>query len=126
MPPTERGATNEAAEKALKERSRLHAHYRRAKSAHRRELYEQEPRLRQFALQLNRFHLPDAAAFLTFVKEENRSWLVTAPPELRAEALSIIGERIMRLRGQAGLHPLDDPLPDEEDSIWLLCRQELS
>ena len=75
--------TNEQAEKALKERAQLNAAYRRAKSAHRRELYEQEPRLRQFALQLNRFQMPDAAAFLTYVQEENRGWLCTAPPEFR-------------------------------------------
>jgi len=129
MPPTERNA---AAEKALKERAQLNAAYRRARSAHRRDLYEQEPRLRQFALQLNRFQMPDAAAFLTYVMEENRSWLVTAPPEIRAEALSLVNERIQRIRQTQGLVPLDDPIPafgeagEEADSVWRLCKQELS
>jgi len=135
VPPTERNLT---AEKALKERAQLNAAYRRAKSAHRRDLYEQEPRLRQFALQLNRFQMPDAAAFLTYVMEENRSWLVTAPPEIRAEALSLVNERIQRIRQVRGLVPLDDPIPDlagraagaeapdQDNSVWQLCKQELS
>lgn len=120
MPPTEQ------AERALRERARLNAAYRRAKSAHRRDLYEGEPRLRQFALQLNRFQMPDVAAFLTFVKEENRSWLLTAPPELRAEALALVGERIQRIRMTHGLLPLDDPPPGEEPDVFQLCRQELA
>jgi len=124
--------SNEQAEKALKERAQLNAAYRRAKSAHRRDLYEQEPRLRQFALQLNRFQMPDAAAFLNYVREENRSWLVTAPPEIRAEALSLVNERIQRIRQTQGLVPLDDPIPafggpgEEADDVWLLCKQELA
>ena len=118
--------SNEQAEKALKERAQLNAAYRRARSAHRRELYEQEPRLRQFALQLNRFQMPDAAAFLTYVREENRSWLVTAPPELRAEALSLVNERIQRIRQTQGLVPLDDPLPEQDDDVWQLAKRELA
>jgi hypothetical protein len=135
MPPTNEqrpspkgssGAAQERAEKALKERAQLNAAYRRAKSAHRRELYEHEPRLRQFGLTLNRYQMPDAAAFLTYVREENRSWLLTAPPELRAEALSLVNERIQRIRQGRGLVPLDDPLPDEDDDVWQLCKQELT
>jgi hypothetical protein len=124
MPPTERN--QEAAEKALKERSRLYAQYRRAKSAHRRSLYEQEPRLREFALQLQRFGGEEAEGFLRFIKEESRSWLCTAPPELRAEALALIDERIVRIREKAGMLPLDDPLPGQDDNVWQLCRRELA
>lgn len=125
--PTQR----EQVEKALRERDRLYRHYRAAKRSYRQNLYAEHPmgwRLKAFASHLARFKMPDAAAFLTYVMEENRSWLLTAPPELRAEAKTLVNERIMRIREAHGLLPLDDPLPwgEEEDSIWLLCRQELS
>lgn len=123
MPPTER---NEAAEKALKERQRQYARYQRQKHAHRRELYEREPRLRSFALQLQRFGASDAVSFLRYVREESHGWLCTAPPELRAEALSLVDERIMRLRMKEGMLPLDDPLPGEEDDVWQLAKRELT
>jgi len=120
---------NEQAEKALRERDRLYRHYRQARRSHRQTIYAEHPqgwRLKQFALQLARFKLADAAAFLTYVQEENRSWLLTAPPDIRSEALSLVNERIMRIRQAHGLLPLDDPLPEEEDSVWQLCKQELA
>lgn len=124
-------ARNEQAEKALKERDRLYRHYRLQKRQHRQNLYALHPqgwRLKQFALQLQRFRMPDASAFLTYVREEARSWLCTAPPEVRAEALSLVDERIQRIRQAHGLLPLDDPLPfgEEVDSVWQLVKQELS
>ena len=124
MPPT--SASQEAAEKALRERAQLNQAYRRAKSAHRHQLYQQYPRLHQFGLQLNRFQAPHAAAFLTFVREENRSWLCTAPPEVRFEALSLVDERIQRIRMNAGLLPMDDPLPEQDDDVWQLAKRELA
>jgi hypothetical protein len=138
MPQTERndkrsasGTSPEAAEKALKERDRLFRNYRLLKRQHRHTLYAEHPqgwRLKQFALHLQRFRLPDAAEFLSYIKEENRSWLLTAPPELRAEALSLVNERIMRIRTREGMLPLDDPLPfgEEDDSVWQLAKQELT
>ena len=121
--------TNEQAERALKERDRLYRNYRLLKRQHRQNLYAEHPqgwRLKQFALQLNRFRMPDAAAFLTYIKEENRAWLCTAPPDIRAEALSLVDERIMRIRTREGLLPLDDPLPDEADDVWQLAKRELA
>jgi hypothetical protein len=118
----------EAAEKALRERDRLYRHYRAARRSQRQTLYAEHPmgwRLQQFSLQLARFKLPDAAVFLSYVKEEVRSWLCTAPPEISAEAKSLINERIMRIRAAHGMLPLDDPLPEEEDDVWQLCKREL-
>jgi hypothetical protein len=129
MPRTER--QQEAVEKALRERNKLYSLYRLARRQHRQTLYAEHPqgwRLKAFALQLARFKLPDGPAFLTYVQEENRSWLCTAPPDIRHEALTLIDERIMRIRQEHGLVPLDDPLPwgEEEDNIWQLCKQELA
>jgi hypothetical protein len=122
---------NQPGERTLKERDRLYRHYRLQKRQQRQNLYAEHPqgwRLKQFALQLNRFKLPDAAAFLSYVQNENRSWLCTAPPEIRAEALSLVNERIQRIRAAHGMLPLDDPIPfgEEENSIWQLCKQELT
>jgi hypothetical protein len=119
----------EAAEKALRERDRLYRHYRAARRSQRQTLYAEHPqgwRLKQFALQLNRFKLPDAAVFLSYVREESRGWLCTAPPDIRHEALSLVDERIQKIRQAHGMLPIDDPLPEEEDTIWIACRRELS
>ena len=65
-------AQHEAAEKALRERDQLYRHYRAAKRSYRQNLYAEHPmgwRLKEFARQLNRFTLPDAAAFLTYVRK---------------------------------------------------------
>ena len=121
--------TNEAAERALKERDRLYRNYRLLKRQHRQNLYAEHPqgwRLKQFALQLQRFRMPDAAAFLTYVREENRAWLCTAPPDIRDEAKALVNERIQRIRTREGLLPLDDPLPDQDDDVWQLAKRELT
>ena len=114
-----------AAEKALKERERLWRHYRSQRQKRRQELYQGHPRLEAFGRQIRRFGPDDAAGFLTYVEEENRAWLITAPPEIRAEALSMVSERIQRVRAREGLAPFDDPLPDEENDLYQMCKQEL-
>jgi hypothetical protein len=63
---------------------------------------------------------------LTYVREAARGWLTTAPPEIRAEALSLVGEQIIAIRLRAGLNPFDDPLPGEDPDLFQLCKQELS
>ena len=82
--------------------------------------------LQAFANQLTRYTLSDAAAMLTYVREAARGWLTTAPPEIRAEALSLVGEQIIAIRLRAGLNPFDDPLPGEDPDLFQLCKQELS
>ena len=115
-----------AADKALRERDRLWRHYRSDRLARRQGLYDATPRLKEFGRQLRLFTSGDAAGFLTYVEEENRGWLCTATPEIRAEALSMVAERIQRIRVRAGMHPMDDPLPGEEDDLYQLCRRELA
>ena len=117
-----------AAERALKEREKLWRHYRAQRLSRRQGLYDAHPQgwqLKEFHQQLRRFTSADAAAFLNYVQESNRAWLITAPPELRAEALSMVSERIQRVRVRSGLAPIDDPLPEEEDDLYQLCKQEL-
>jgi len=126
-----RGAVEQGeADKALEERAILYRRYRAARKAHRETLYVTHPcggDLQIFAAQLRRYtQTSDAAPMLTYVKAAARSWLTVAPPEIKAEALSLINEHIMRIRTQAGLPPFDDPLPGEADDVFQLCKQELA
>lgn len=124
--PVEKGETD----KALEERNLLWRRYRAARKAHRETLYIKHPcggDLQTFAAQLKRYtQLSDATAMLTYVRAAARSWLTIAPPEIKAEALSLINEHIIRIRTNAGLPPFDDPLPGEPDKVFQQCKQELA
>ena len=124
-----KGTRQGEAEKALLARTRLWRHYRTRVRAHRAQVFEGHPlggRLREFYLRLQRFKPADAAAFLTYIQEQNRVWLCAAPPEVRALALGMAGDKIRRLREAAGMVPFDDPLPGEEDDMFQACRRELT
>jgi hypothetical protein len=121
------GIPSGEADKAIRERNRLLARYRAARRDHRRRLYQQPDgeKLHAMALQIGRYGIYDAAAFLAYVKEQARGWLATAEPEMRHEALAIVSERIQRVRVTAGLPPFDDALPGEDEDLWQACKQEL-
>ena len=53
-------------------------------------------------------------------------WLLAAPQEVRFVALQLIGEEICRIRRQAGLRELDDPLPGDPDTAFLMIRRLLN
>lgn len=53
-------------------------------------------------------------------------WLLAAPAEVRFAALQLIGDQICRIRRQAGLPELDDPLPGEPDTAFLIIRRLLN
>lgn len=119
-----------AADKAVAERNLLYRQYRKARQAHRDTIYATHPlgpELQTFAYGLTRYtQLVEALAMLTFVREMARGWLALAPPEIRAEALSLVSERIVAIRQHAGLVPFDDPLPGEEADVFQLCKAELA
>ena len=119
-----------AADKAVAERNFLYRQYRAARKKHRDAIYSTHPlgpELQTFAYQLTRYtQLSDASAMLNYVREMARGWLALAPPEIRAEALSLVNERIITIRTHAGLTPFDDPLPGEEADVFQLCKTELS
>jgi hypothetical protein len=124
-----RAAEKDEANEALEERAILFRRYRAARKAHRDTLYQTHPcgpDLAAFAARLRGFtQLTDAAAMLTYVSEAARSWLSIAPPEIRAEALSLVSERIVTIRVHAGFAPFDDPLPGEADDVFRLIKREL-
>lgn len=121
------GIPSSEADKAIRERNRLLARYKAARRDHRRRLY-QEPdgeKLHSFALQIGRYGIYDAQAFLAYVQEQARGWLATANPEMRYEARALVSERIQRVRVMAGLPPFDDPLPGDDEDLWQACKREL-
>jgi hypothetical protein len=125
-----RAAEKDETNEALEERAFLYRRYRAARKAHRDTLYQSHPcgpDLAIFAAQLRRYtQLTDAAAMLAYVREAARSWLSLAPPEIRAEALSLVSERIVTIRVHAGFAPFDDPLPGQADDVFRLIKRELA
>jgi hypothetical protein len=119
-----------ASDKAVAERNLLFRQYRAARKAHRDKIYSTHPlgpELQNFAYQLTRYsQLSDADAMLAYVREIARGWLAIAPPEIRAEAFSLVNERIISIRQHAGLMPFDDPLPGEPADVFQMCKQELA
>jgi hypothetical protein len=114
------------ADKAIKERDYLYRRYRAQKKVRLEQLYQEHPdgtALAEFAKQLQRYTISDAAAMLSYVRES--TWLSTAPTEIRVEALSLISDRITAIRLRAGLPPFDDPFPDEPNRVFQACKEML-
>ena len=40
--------------------------------------------------------------------------------------VQLVDERIQRIRMNAGLLPMDDPLPEQDDDVWQLAKRELA
>jgi hypothetical protein len=125
-----RAADRDEVDEALEERAFLYRRYMTAKIAYRDNLYRTHPcgpDLAAFAARLRGFtQFTDAAAMLAYVREAARSWLSLAPPEIRAEALSLVSEQIVTIRVHAGFAPFDDPLPGEADDVFQLIKRELA
>jgi hypothetical protein len=124
-----RSGQRAAAERALVERNILWRQYQAAKRSRRQDIYATHPQgwhLKAFADQLNRFQSADAAAMLAYVQAQARDWLTTAPPEMRYEALTLVSERIQRIRARHGLATFDDPLPGQADDLFQACKRELT
>ena len=120
---------SEPAREALLERDRLYRSYRIAKTAEHEELFalpEFGNRLRRFNATLGHFGIADSGRMVAYVRDQNYTWLRNAPEDIRFAALQMVGQRIQRIRAKAGLVPFDDPLPDEPDDVFQLCRRELS
>ena len=118
------------AEKALKKRAiqiRRYRKHRREEFARLYAIPEHGSRLRQFALAVRAFGMMDADRMVEFV----RAWATTEIPDaairadIRAAALSLINNRVMRIREMGGMPPIDDPLWDEPDDVFRLCRAAL-
>lgn len=121
-------AQQQAVEKALKERDWQFRRYRAAKRQQYEDLFARDDdgaNLRKFQATLNHFGIEDADRMVEYVRCEARKWLATAARDIRLTAVEMISERCMRIRERAGLAPLDDPLPGDDDDVWRLCREAI-
>ncbi len=84
------------------------------------------PRGKRLARLLKDFdELSIDGADIMIEKIEAAKWLRRADINFRHEALRLIHNRICRIRKDAGLTELDDPLWDEPDSAFIIIRRLL-
>ncbi len=108
------------------ERPILDRAYRAAKRAERMQLYADPvhgARMRRFCETLNHFGPEDADGMCSYVSNQACRWLRAAPYEIRCAALSQINSRIQAIRIRAGLPVFDDPVGDEPDDVFLICKR---
>jgi len=118
-------AQQHATEKALQDRNRLYRNYKAAKKQDLAALYadpEWGDALRKFVATLTHFGPEHAERMVEYVSSHR---LTGAPADIRFAALQQCDYRITRIRQRAGLVPFDDPLPGEEDNVFLLCKKAL-
>jgi len=117
-----------AAEKALAERDRSYKAYRRAVLADREKLFSLTPEgdlLRKFGKTLAHFKSYEEGRMVIYVHDQCKGWLRNAEEKYRIEALRMIGEQCQRNRMRSGKPPLDDPMPEQPDDAFRLCKREL-
>lgn len=102
-----------AAEKKIREQSRLTAGYRRAQRRHWREALTGPHGTDLLALRrrLRRFGPGDGASMLAYVRAEAARWIVGADAHTRRLAWGVVSARTQKIRSDLGLTPIDDPIP---------------
>lgn len=121
-------APQTAVDKALADRDRQWRRYRAAKRQQYEDLFARDDdgaNLRKFQATLNHFGIEDADRMVDYVHREARKWLAAAALDIRLIAVEMISERCMRIREKAGMAPLDDPLPGDDNDVWRLCREAI-
>ena len=114
-----------AKNRRLEERGRLAAHYRSEKARRTAEALAspQGKRLAVFLAEFDRLTIDDADLMIVRIKAQD--WLLQADEDFRHLALRLIDKRIGRIRRDAGLIELDDPLPGEPDSAFFIIKRLL-
>ena len=112
-------------EKRLEERNRLAARYRNEEARRVAEALSSPlgRRLADLLAGFDRLTIDDADRMIDAVAVQG--WLLGADSEFRHLALRLIDRRIARIRRDAGLPELDDPLPHEPDSAFLILKRLL-
>jgi|KBSMisStandDraft_5_1062788.scaffolds.fasta_scaffold07819_13 hypothetical protein len=112
-------------DKVTAERHQLDRNYRAARQAEFAKLCADPlhgTHLRKLVATLNHFGPNDAERMIAYWRTENEKWLCVASNDIRAAALSALGERIVRIRIKSGLVPFDDPVPGEPDCVFRICK----
>lgn len=115
------------AEKAVQEREALMRHYRRTSRARLEEACRAAPALAALRISLARFHSLEDAEALVEAVERAAIALTGTHPDIRAAALALASDRIVRIRLGAGLPPFDDGLPSPHDATdaFRICKSAL-
>jgi len=119
------GKTKSAKDKRLEERGKLAAHYRREEARRAAEALASPlgKRLACLLAEFDRLTINDADVMIACI--EGQDWLLRADENFRRLALRLIDKRIGRIRRDAGLIELDDPLPGEPDSAFFIIKRLL-
>lgn len=114
-----------AKDKRIEERGRLATHYRREEARRTAEALAspQGKRLAALLAEFDRLTIDDADVMIARI--ESQEWLRRADEDFRRLALRLIDNRIGRIRRDAGLVELDDPLPGEPDNAFFIIKRFL-
>jgi hypothetical protein len=109
----------------IEERTKLAAHYRQEEARRTAEALASPlgKRLAALLAEFDRLTIDDADRMID--RLEAQVWLLQAEGDFRHLALRLIDQRIRRIRREAGLVELDDPLPDEPDSAFIIIKRLL-
>lgn len=114
-------ARSTALEQSRQDRDRLMASYRQQKKKQFEALFA-DPingvRFKKFVETLNHFRAGHAERMVEYVRQQQHAWLQFASEDMRTAALEALGNRIVRIREQAGMAPYDDALPGEDDDFF--------
>jgi len=119
------GQAKSAKDKRLEERGKLAAYYRREVARRTAEALASPlgKRLASLLAEFEALTIDDADVMITRI--EGQDWLLRADEDFRRLALRLIDKRIGRIRRDAGLVELDDPLPGEPDSAFFIIKRLL-
>lgn len=111
--------------KRLEERNRLAARYCNEEARRVAEALSSPlgRKLADLLAGFDRLSIDDADRMIDAVAAQG--WLLSSDREFRQLALRLIDRRIARIRNDAGLPELDDPLPGEPDSAFLILKRLL-
>ena len=112
-------------DRRIEERNKLAANYRQEEARRTAEALAspQGKRLAVLLASFDRLTVDDADRMIDCIEAE--AWLLQADRDFRHLALRLIDQRISRIRRNAGLVELDDPLPDEPDSAFIIIKRLL-
>ena len=119
------GQAMSAKDERLEERSRLAANYRREEARRTAEALASPlgKHLASLLAEFDKLTIDDADVMIGRI--EAQDWLLRADEDFRRLALRLIDKRIGRIRGDAGLVELDDPLPGDPDNAFFIIKRLL-
>lgn len=113
---------------ALAERNKLLSNAKKADRAELNAIYADQiygDRFRKFVATLNHFGPNDSNRFVDYVENCCRKWLRESPYDIRLVALRSCDNRIQRIRVSMGLEAINDPLPEQEEDVFQLCKKAI-